>query len=96
MRADHAENPNVVKEHCFDERPHLSSCFMALWMQMEGKLHSTSSLFSSFALWTDFTKMTICKIIHEVDMNHNCKEAFRLITDNKAFISSQSMPGERQ
>ncbi len=35
-----------------------SSCFMAEWMQMEGKLHSTSSLFSSFARITLFTKIT--------------------------------------
>ena len=37
-----------------------SSCFCALWMQMDGKLHSTSSLFSSLARATDFTKMTTC------------------------------------
>lgn len=33
---------------------------MPLWMQMDGKLHSHRSLFSSRALLTDFTKMTIC------------------------------------
>lgn len=38
--------------------PHLSSCFMEEWMQMDGKLHSTSSLFSWSALPTDFTKIT--------------------------------------
>ena len=40
--------------------PRRSSCFMAEWMQMEGKLHSASSLFSSFARSTLFTKITIC------------------------------------
>jgi hypothetical protein len=33
---------------------------MAEWMQMEGKLHSMSSLLSSLARSTLFTKMTIC------------------------------------
>jgi hypothetical protein len=40
--------------------PRRSSCFMAEWMQMEGKLHSMSSLLSSFARSTLFTKMTTC------------------------------------
>ena len=40
--------------------PRRSSCFMAEWMQMEGKLHSISSLLSSFARSTLFTKMTTC------------------------------------
>ncbi len=39
---------------------HRSSCFMPRWMQMDGKLHSTSSLFSSLARSTDFTKITTC------------------------------------
>ena len=39
---------------------YLSSCFMPRWMQMEGKLHSPRSLFSSRARVTDLTKMTIC------------------------------------
>ena len=43
---------------CARRKTYRSSCFCALWMQMEGKLHSTSSLFSSLALATDLTKMT--------------------------------------
>ena len=42
--------------------PRRSSCFMAEWMQMEGKLHSISSLLSSFARSTLFTKMTTCVV----------------------------------
>jgi hypothetical protein len=41
---------------------YLSSCFMPLWIEVEGKLHSISSLVNSLARCTDFTKMTTCMV----------------------------------
>lgn len=46
-------------------RIYLSSWFMAPWMQMDGKLQSTSNLFRATARLTLETKMTTCvKAVH--------------------------------
>ena len=57
--------------------PRRSSCFMAEWMQMEGKLHSISSLLSSFARSTLFTKMTTCS---GVEGGGDRRQAFRAVS----------------
>ena len=65
------------------DQAYLSSCFMPRWMQIEGKLHSPRSLFSSRARVTDLTKMTIC--------TKGIGEAHTLVTKSRRLYNVTSL-----